>query len=178
MTLIHPSYSAAGQEPNKAPIKLILKSINFGCFFCHFTSLPQSSAVCDLSLRKASQKHKERCISPAWSLQALGVSYWCRDLETTARRLRGARQTSKLLVISLMLPWGLCHGDRICQKIGQIITEVLRLKGGRLVQPLFPKQGQLEEVDMAMSSQVFNISKGGGSAPGQSRTKKTIPTCC
>lgn len=39
-----------------------------------------------------------------------------------------------------MLPWGLCHGDRICQKIRQIITEALRLKGGRLVQPLFSKR--------------------------------------
>lgn len=45
-----------------------------------------------------------------------------------------------------MLPWGLPHRDWFCQKTGQISSEALRLKGGRVVPPPFSKQCQLEEV--------------------------------
>lgn len=81
-------------------------------------------------------------------------------LVETSRMLfadKGKLGKLQLLVISLMLPWGLPHGDWICQETGQISS--LRLKGDHVALPPFSMQHQLEEVPQGRVQAGFEYLK-------------------
>lgn len=177
MTLTPPSYSAVGWEPSKAQTNLLLSlrsTARSSAFFCHFYVV--LSVVS--SPRGKQPRNTRNCVCS----QPRTCKPWqsLTDVETAACRLRGTRQPSPFLVVSLTLLWGSHHGNQISQKMRQTITEMLRLggtSGDHPAQPPCSRQVTYRKLLRAVSKKGLNISNDRDSAPNQSYVEPTLACC-